>query len=156
ELLPGGLPRGRGDPEEDGDGDEQEAGGDEERPEEAGHGGEAGAEAEEGEERRDQSGGDGQVEPVLHRRLHQLLLDRHGEPTTKPKQAEASSSCRSEERQDSLLLPNLCFLVLSLSLSRSLAPSGRERKACTSRSVSPKYPLHLRDLHSHQSLKKPS
>ncbi|CAL9117336.1 unnamed protein product, partial [Musa textilis] len=124
ELLPGGLPRGRGDPEEDGDGDEQEAGGDQERPEEAGHGGEAGAEAEEGEERRDQSGGEGQVEPVLHRRLHQLLLDRHGEP---PNPSKRRLPLLVEVKKDGILFCCQTFVPLS-SLSLSLSHRGdRER-----------------------------
>ncbi|CAD5176848.1 unnamed protein product [Musa acuminata subsp. malaccensis] len=63
----------------------------------------------------------------------------------------------AEVKKDRILFCCQTFVFLSFpSLSRSLAPSGRERKASTSRSVSPKYPLHLRDLHSHQSLKKPS
>ncbi|CAL9166303.1 unnamed protein product [Musa hybrid cultivar] len=146
ELLPGCLARGWGDPEEDGDGDEQEGGGDEERPEEARHGGEAGADAEEGDDRGGEGGGEGQLGPVLHHRLHQLLLDRHGEPTssTKPRRTrlieerEIDGWGASTLAADSLPLPNVLFSFDSFSVCAFLGFRGGVR---TWNVKFPSYPL---------------
>lgn len=78
------LPRGalirreqRGNAEDDGDGYEEEAGGEEERPEEGRHGREARADAEEGDSGGYESGDGPEAEPVPQRGLRELDVDRH-------------------------------------------------------------------------------